>query len=88
MINSGSIEVIKLMIERGEVTPRTRLQVSKHITHDIVIAILSRFVIFFVLFQRNRTLLMYATFRGSKVTVDYLLKLEGFNSLTETDEVH
>ena len=76
------------MIERGEITPHTRLQVSEHDIHDIVIAILVEICDNFVLFQRKRTLLMYATFRGSKVTVDYLLKLEGFNSLTETDEVH
>ena len=30
---------------------------------------------------------MYATFQGSKVIVDYLMKVEGFNSLTDTDEV-
>ena len=28
------------MIERGEITPHTRLQVSEHDIHDIVIAIL------------------------------------------------
>jgi hypothetical protein len=40
-----------------------------------------------MLFQGNKSLLMYATFRGSKDIVDYLLREEGFNSLTDTDEV-
>ena len=40
-----------------------------------------------MLFQGNKSLLMYATFRDSKGIVDYLLRVEGFNSLTDTDEV-
>ena len=40
------------------------------------------------LFQRNRTPLMYAALQGSKAIVSYLLKIEGYNSLTEVDEVH
>ena len=76
------------MIERGEITSQTRLQVGLHDTCDIVAAITLSFAVYFVVFQHNRTLLMYAVFRGSKVTVDYLLKMDGFNSLTETDEVH
>ena len=40
-----------------------------------------------MLFQGNKSLLMYATFRDSKGLVEYLLRVEGFNSLTDTDEV-
>lgn len=80
--------MIKLMIERGEISPRTRLQVGSCNAHGINLLLLLSIVVHFVLFQRNRTLLMYAVFRGSKVIVENLLKMEGFNSLTDTDEVH